>query len=160
MATLGNLPSSPHRQVKILAEPFREAAHRHLRRFHQQETQQCVALFRDMSQPSLIPARLLQRHQSQITRDLLATLEPICPPDDQHEGQCRQRTYPGMRPQSLRLGTLLHFLLNRLRQLRDRRGQSVQQLQQVAPALARPRRCRSSSSRTSRSLIASTRYES
>jgi hypothetical protein len=36
-----------------------DAAHRHLRRFHQQEAQQSVALFRDMSQSSLIPARLL-----------------------------------------------------------------------------------------------------
>jgi len=63
---------------------------RHLRRFHQQEAQQRVALFRDMSQPLTIPARLLQRHQSQITRDLLATPEPIRSSDDQHKGQCRQ----------------------------------------------------------------------
>jgi hypothetical protein len=48
----GDLPSSPHRQVEILTAPFRVAAHRDLRRFHQQETQQGVALFRDVSQPS------------------------------------------------------------------------------------------------------------
>ena len=65
-----------HRQVEILTAPFREAAHRHLRRFHRQEAQQRVALFRDMSQPSPIPARLLQWHQSQIARDLLATRKP------------------------------------------------------------------------------------
>src|ERR1700687_1912265 len=35
---LGDLPSAPHRQVDILTTPFRQAAHRHLRRFHQQET--------------------------------------------------------------------------------------------------------------------------
>ena len=35
---LCNLPSSPHRQVKVLAAPFLVAAYRHLRRFHQQET--------------------------------------------------------------------------------------------------------------------------
>src|SRR6202047_4866496 len=46
---LGDFPSPPHGQVEILAAPFREAARRHLRRFHQQETQQSVALFRDMS---------------------------------------------------------------------------------------------------------------
>ncbi len=46
---LGDLPPPPHRQVKILTAPFRVAAHRDLRRFHQQETQQRVALFRDMS---------------------------------------------------------------------------------------------------------------
>ena len=61
---LGDFPSSPHRQVAILTPPFREAARRDLRRFHQQETQQRVPLFRDMSQPALIPARFLQRHQS------------------------------------------------------------------------------------------------
>src|SRR5450631_236854 len=32
---LGDLPPPPHRQVKILAPPFRVAAHRDLRRFHQ-----------------------------------------------------------------------------------------------------------------------------
>jgi hypothetical protein len=34
---LGDLPSSAHGQVKILAAPFGHTAHRHLRRFHQQE---------------------------------------------------------------------------------------------------------------------------
>src|SRR5580692_11785525 len=36
---LGDLPSSPHGQVEILATPFRVAAYRDLRRFHQQEAQ-------------------------------------------------------------------------------------------------------------------------
>ena len=36
---LRNLPPAPHRQVEILTAPFRNAAHRHLRRFHQQEAQ-------------------------------------------------------------------------------------------------------------------------
>ena len=35
---LGDFPSAPHRQVDILTAPFRKAAHRYLRRFHQQET--------------------------------------------------------------------------------------------------------------------------
>ena len=48
----GDLRSSPHRQVEILTAPFRVAAHGDLRRFHQQETQQGAALFRDASQPS------------------------------------------------------------------------------------------------------------
>src|SRR5271169_2499603 len=39
------------------------AAHRNLGRFHQQKTQQRVPLFRDVSQPSSLPARILQRHQ-------------------------------------------------------------------------------------------------
>ena len=44
MATLAIL-LPPHRQVNILAAPFPGAARRHLRRFHQQETQQSVPCF-------------------------------------------------------------------------------------------------------------------
>src|SRR6202163_3624008 len=62
---LRDLASSPHGQVKIPAAPFRVAAYRDLRRFHQQKTQQRVALFGDVSQPAPIPAGILQRHQSQ-----------------------------------------------------------------------------------------------
>jgi hypothetical protein len=76
MAIFGDLPSSSHRQVKILAATFGIDAYRDLRRFHQQEAQQRVALFRDMSQPTPPSARLFQRCQSQIVRDLLATLKP------------------------------------------------------------------------------------
>src|ERR1700674_633457 len=57
---LGDLPPSPHRQVEILTAPFLVAAHRDLGRFHQQEAQQRVTLFRDVSQPSPLPARFLQ----------------------------------------------------------------------------------------------------
>jgi len=46
-----------------------DPAHGYLRRFHQQETQQRVPLFRDVPQAPPLPARL-QRHQSQIARDL------------------------------------------------------------------------------------------
>src|ERR1022692_1630014 len=59
-----------------------------------------------MAQPSLVSTRPLQRHQSQIARDLLATLKPICVPDEQHEGQCRQRTHSGMRLQASRRRTI------------------------------------------------------
>ena len=92
-----------------------------------------------MAQSSSTPARVLQRYQSQITRDLLATLEPIRLPDDQHKSQCRQRSYSGMGLQAPCLRTFLHFPLNRLRQLRDRRIQAVQQLQQILSPPARPR---------------------
>src|SRR5216683_1587173 len=36
---LGDLPSPPHRQVKILAAPLLVTAYRHLRRFYQQAAQ-------------------------------------------------------------------------------------------------------------------------
>ena len=45
---LGNLSSSSHRQVEILVAPRRVAAHRDLRRFHQQKPQQRIPLFRDV----------------------------------------------------------------------------------------------------------------
>src|SRR5271157_6068272 len=136
---LGDLPASPQRHVTVLTPPLRIAAYRDLRRFHQQETQQRVSLFRDVSQAPPLPARILQRNQSQISRDLLATLEPISSPDDQNKRQRRQRAHPGMRLQALRLRTLLHFLFDGCGQLGYRRSQSVEQLQQIAPSPARPR---------------------
>src|SRR6201987_887212 len=66
---LGDLSSPTHHQMVVLAPPSWIAAHRHLGRFHKQEAQQRVPLFGDMAQPSSTPARVLQRHQSQITRD-------------------------------------------------------------------------------------------
>ena len=78
----GDLAAPPHGQVKILTAPFRVAAHRDLGRLHQQEAQQRVTLFRDVPQPSPLPARLFQRHQPQIARDLLAALKAIRSADD------------------------------------------------------------------------------
>ena len=74
---LGDLPSPPHRQVKVLAAPFRKAAHCDLGCFHQQETQYRTALLGDVSQPSPIAAGVFQRHQSQIAGHLLAAVKPI-----------------------------------------------------------------------------------
>src|SRR5258708_20302272 len=79
---LGDLPAPAHHQVEILAAPFRKAANCDLGRFHHQEAQHRTPLFGDMPQSSPIPARVLQRYQSQIARDLLATLKPIRSPDD------------------------------------------------------------------------------
>src|SRR5690242_21963947 len=67
---LGGFPSSSHHQVEILATPLGHAAYRDLRRFHQQEAQHRTALLGDVPQPPPIPARLFQRHQSEITRNL------------------------------------------------------------------------------------------
>ena len=91
----GDLSSSPHRQVEILTAPLRNAARRNLGRFHQQEAQHRTPLFGDMPQPSPFPTRILQRHQSQIARDLLPTLKSFCSTDDQHESQCCQRAHSG-----------------------------------------------------------------
>src|SRR5229473_8161322 len=78
---LGDLPAPPHHQMEILAAPFRDAACRNLGSFHQQEAQHRTPLFGDMPQSSPFPTRVLPRHQSQITRDLLPTLKSFCSPD-------------------------------------------------------------------------------
>src|SRR5215471_9018297 len=110
----GGLSSSPHQQVVILAAPFWQTAHCNLRRFHQQETHDRTSLFGDVPQAPPIPARLLQRHQSQIAGNLLSAAKAFRLPDDQHERQGGESTHSGMGHQTLCLWTLLRFSLDRL----------------------------------------------
>ena len=121
-----DLAPSPHRQVEISAAPLPIAPYCDLGRFHQQETHEPAPLFADMPEPSAFSARVFFRNQTQIGRDLLATLKPFRLSDDQHKGQGRQRTYSGMGHQSLRSRIVRHFRFDRLRQLRNRGVQSVQ----------------------------------
>jgi IS1 family transposase len=107
---LGDLPPSPHREVEELAAPLWVAAHRDLGRFHQQEPQQRVTLFADMSQPPPIAAGLLRRNQSHIAGDLLTAVKPSWSSNDQLEGQRRQHADSGMGHQSPRCWPLLCFL--------------------------------------------------
>jgi hypothetical protein len=72
---LRDLPSSAQGQVEELAAPLRLTAYRDLGRFHQQEPQQRVALFADMSESSPVAAGFLRRNQPHIAGDLLATPE-------------------------------------------------------------------------------------
>src|SRR5450432_928242 len=127
----GDLPPSPQRHVTVLTPPFGKTPHGHLRRLYQQETQQRVALFRDVSKSPPLPTRIFQRHQSQIARDLLATLKTIRSPDDQHERQRRQWPHSRMRLQTPSRRTSFYFLFDGRGQLGYRRRQAVQQLQQI-----------------------------
>src|SRR5919108_258134 len=136
---LGDLPSSPNHQVEIFAPPFRNAACRNLRRFHQQKTQHRTPLFGDMPEPSPIPAGVFQRHQAEIAGNLLPARKALGFPDDEHERQCGEWTNTRMCHQSFGRGALLHFVLDRLAQLGDGRVQSIQQLQQITPSPACPR---------------------
>src|SRR3981081_537216 len=52
---LGDFPSPAHHQVEILAAPLRHTAHRHLRRFSQQEAHHRTPLLGDMPQSSPVP---------------------------------------------------------------------------------------------------------
>src|ERR1700735_5698008 len=54
---------------------------------------------------------VLARNQSDIATDLLAALKPLHRPDDQHEGQRRQRAHTRMRHQPQHFGLFLGFLL-------------------------------------------------
>src|SRR5580704_2970056 len=135
---LRDLPSPAHGQVEVLAAPMPFSAHRDLRRFYQQEPQQCVALFADVSQTPPIPAGFLRRNQTHIAGDLLATTETFGSANHQLEGQCRQYPDSGMRHQSPRDGPLRYFLLERSRQLLDLRRQLVEYVEQVLATPAGP----------------------
>src|ERR1019366_2081519 len=61
--------------MEISTAPLLVTAHRDLRRFHQQETQQRVALFSDVSQPSALPARFHPHtHLHPLCRELTVKL--------------------------------------------------------------------------------------
>src|SRR4029077_3635901 len=83
---LGDLPSPPHRQVKELTAPLHLAAYRDLRRFHQQEAKQRVALLADVSEASPVTSGLFRRNQPHIARDLLAAVKPVWSSNHQLEG--------------------------------------------------------------------------
>src|SRR5271166_2575963 len=96
---LGDLPSTTHGNMEELAAPFGLAAHRDLRRFHQQEAQQHVALLADVSESASIPAGLFRRNQTHIAGDLLAAVKTFGSSDHQLESQCREWADSGMRHQ-------------------------------------------------------------
>ena len=137
---LRDLPSSAHGQVEELAAPMRLTAHRDLRRFHQQEPQQRVALFADVSQASPIPARFLRRNQARHSwrfachnRNVLECQSPTRRPTPSVHPDS------GMRHQSPCDGPLLHFPLERSRQVVDLRSQLVEYVEQVSAASECPR---------------------
>src|SRR3989454_12707536 len=99
------------RSVKVFAAPLWQAARCDLRRFYKQKAQHGTSLLGNVSQSAAIPAGVFQRHQSEIAGHLLPALKAVGFSDDQHEGQCGERTNTGMGHQSTRFGTLLHFLL-------------------------------------------------
>ena len=76
--------------------PLRIFPRRCLGRLHQQEAQQGVALLADVPQALLTSTGVFTRNHAHIRADLLAALKPSRSSDDQHEGQCRKRTYAGM----------------------------------------------------------------
>jgi hypothetical protein len=97
---LCDLPSPAHRQMEEPAAPLGLTAHRNLRCFHQQKTQQHVALLADVTQATAFSTRFFRRHQPYIAGDLLAATKTFGISNHQLEGQGRKRTDSGMRDQS------------------------------------------------------------
>jgi len=95
---LGNLPSTPHGEVKERTAPLRLTAHRDLRRFHQQEAEQHIALLADVTEPAAVAAGLFRRNQSYITGNLLAAVKTFRRSDHQLESQGRERTLRSLSP--------------------------------------------------------------
>ena len=83
---LGDLPSPPHREVKELTSPLHLAAYRDLRRFHQQEAKQRVALLADVSEASPVTAGLFRRNQTHLASDLLPARKSFGSANHQLEG--------------------------------------------------------------------------
>src|SRR5579864_1123099 len=78
---LGDLAPTTQRKMEELAAPLGQAANRDLRRFHQQETQQRVALLADVSQSTPIAAGLFRRNQTDIAGNLFAAVKTFRPSD-------------------------------------------------------------------------------
>src|SRR5271167_4647528 len=74
---LGDPGIPPHGQVQILPSPLLVATDSSLGCFHQQETQQRVALLADMPQPLTIGAGVFTGNESQVAANLLAASETL-----------------------------------------------------------------------------------
>ena len=109
---LGNASFPTHRQVHVPTSPVWVGTNGSLRCFHQQETQQSAALLADVSQSLPACTGILGRNQPHVAADLLATFESFRSPDDQHEGQRREKPHTRMGHQPQYFGPLLRFLFN------------------------------------------------
>ena len=74
---LGDFTFASHRQVQELTSPIGVAADGGLRRLHEQETQQRVALLADVTQPLPARAGVLAWDKPQVAADLLAAAKTL-----------------------------------------------------------------------------------
>jgi hypothetical protein len=112
IATLAMLFASTRRQVNVPTFPVRMNARRCLGCLHQQEAQQGIALLAHVSKSLLASTGILTRDHPHVRADVFAALKPRRSSNDQHVGECRQRTDTGMRHQPLRLWSLPGFPIN------------------------------------------------
>ena len=111
----GNSFFPAHHQVRIPTSPVLVTPRGCLRCFHQQEAQQRIALFADVSQPLPAGARVFTGNEPRVAADLLATRKPIRCPNDQHERQPGDGSHARMRLQQHYLGPFIGFFLDRCR---------------------------------------------
>ena len=104
---LGNTSLPTHRQVHVPTSPVRILTCRCLCCLHQQETQQRAALLADVTQPLMAGTGVLPPGSARHSCRSACHTEPFRSSDDQHEGQCRQRTNARMSHQSQHLGPFL-----------------------------------------------------
>jgi hypothetical protein len=83
---LRDLSPAPHGKVEELAAPLWLTAYCDLRRFHQQEAKQRVALFADVTQSSPIATGLFRGNQTYIAGDLLPAMKAFGSSNYQLEG--------------------------------------------------------------------------
>jgi len=86
----GNALLPTHRQVHIPTSPVWSDTDCRLGCLYQQETQQRVTLFADVTQSLLARTGLLARSHPHVRADLLAALKPHRSSDYQHISECRR----------------------------------------------------------------------
>ena len=100
--------------MQILIPQSRIAAHRYLRRFHQQHPHEPVPLLADRSEPLMSARTVLPRNQPQITGHLLAALKTRNISHRQHERHRSDRPHARLRHQQPRFFVLLRRFHHRL----------------------------------------------
>src|SRR5271165_1881732 len=116
--------------------------HRALRRFHQQLTQEPVALLADSAQPLLAARAVFARNQPYIAGHLLAPRKPRSIANGRRKRQRRDRAHSRLRPHELRHFVSLRKFFRRPIQRCDLFVQIGLRLQQVLPPAPGPARHR------------------
>jgi hypothetical protein len=109
---LGNAFLPTHRQMHVPSPPVRFTTRPRLGLLLPARNAKELTLLADVPKPLMAGTGVLARNQSHIAADLLAALEPLRSSDDQHEGQCRQRSYARVGHQPQHFGPFLRFLLD------------------------------------------------
>src|SRR5215472_10677727 len=117
--------------MEKLTTPLNIGTHCRLSGLYQQEAQQRIALFADMSQSSPVSTGCFAGNQTNVAGDPLATAKPLRRSNDRFERQCSQGTYSRMSHELACHWSLLHLMLQGSGEFQDLGVQLIQQGQQV-----------------------------